>query len=179
MDATAALAIIGLAVSIAAGLMFGTAALAKLRHRALLPGVVANYRLLPAVFVAPAAFALPWVEGALAIVLMSGVRPWPQWWAAALLTVFAAAMAVNIRRGRTQIDCGCGLSALRQPLDRTAVVRNLMLSAALLAASVAGDAPGAAGVAAAAVAGAALFLFYLIFNAIGALSRTSPAAMGR
>lgn len=173
------LAIAGLAASIGAGLVFAVAGIGKLRHAALMDGVVANYRLLPPGLVAPVARLLPYAELAIAAGLLSGIRPWPQWLAAALLAVFAAAMAVNIRRGRTHIDCGCGLSALRQPLDRRLVVRNLLLAAALLPAAFAARVDGAAGVAVAGAAGTTLFLFYLVFNAIGALSHRPATALGR
>ena len=44
--------------------------------------------------------------------------------AMALLALFAAAMAINIRRGRDHIDCGCGQSFLRQTLSWMLVARN-------------------------------------------------------
>ena len=173
------LAIAGLAASIGVGLIFAAAGIGKLRHAALMDGVVANYRLLPPALVVPVARILPYAELAIAAGLLSGIRPWPQWVAAALLALFGAAMAVNIRRGRTHIDCGCGLSALRQPLDRRLVARNLVLAAALLPAALAGRVDGAAGVVVAGAGGAALFLVYLVFNAIGALSRRPATALGR
>jgi hypothetical protein len=45
-----------------------------------------------------------------------------------LLILFAAAMAINIGRGRRNIDCGCFQSALRQNLSLTLVARNLGLA---------------------------------------------------
>ncbi len=49
------------------------------------------------------------------------------------LILFAAAMAINLRRGRASIDCGCFGSRLRQGISAWMVVRNLSL--ALLALS--------------------------------------------
>jgi hypothetical protein len=53
--------------------------------------------------------------------------------AAAQLVVFAAAIAINLRRGRTSIDCGCFGSRLREGISAWLVARNLAL--ALLALS--------------------------------------------
>ncbi len=100
-----------------------------MRHWAIFPGVVANYRLLPGFLATPAAFALPLFEAVLAASLLLQLRsPWPAAAAAALLTVFAAAIGVNILRGRQGIDCGCFQSALKQTLSWTLVIRNLVLA---------------------------------------------------
>jgi hypothetical protein len=57
---------------------------------------------------------------------------WGAWLAALLLSGFAAAIAINLARGRKAIDCGCFQSALRQPLRIVLVARNLLLVAAIL-----------------------------------------------
>ncbi len=170
----------GLAASICAGLIFIVAAAAKLRHRDVLPGVIANYRLLPDWLVLPAAVALPVAEIVIGVALL--VDRWPV--AAplagiALLLVFAAAMAINIRRGRTQIDCGCGLSALRQGLGWPLVVRNLALAALLALRLPGGPALAGSEVLVAAMSGGVLFLLYLFFNALNALpGRPASGARG-
>lgn len=106
------------------------AAVAKLRSLEEFVGVVANYRLLPQALVRPVAYLLPPVELVLAVGLIApGTRPAPAVATAALLLVFALAMAVNIARGRTQIDCGCFASSLKQYLSWTLVGRNLALVA--------------------------------------------------
>jgi hypothetical protein len=51
--------------------------------------------------------------------------------ALALLVLYAAAMSVNLLRGRRDIDCGCAGGAARQTLSGWLVVRNLLLAAAL------------------------------------------------
>lgn len=97
-------------------------------------GIVADCRMLPPALVAPFARALPFVEPATVLAL-----PVPATVAAgavlsaALLAAFAGAMAVDILRGRTGIDCGCFLGALPQRIGWPLVVRNLLLVAGSLA----------------------------------------------
>ena len=67
-----ALPLLGVAASVAVALLFAVAGIDKLRHRDLLPGVIANYRLLPDALVAPAAALLPGVELLVAVGLLLG-----------------------------------------------------------------------------------------------------------
>ena len=132
-----------IAIRALVGLVFLTAAWGKLRHRLEFQGVVSNYRLLPDFLVIPFALALPPVEAAVGALLPTGLlSPWTEGAAAALLALFAVAMAVNIRRGRTDIDCGCFQSTLKQTLSWTLVARNAVLVSALGAAALpAGSVP--------------------------------------
>jgi hypothetical protein len=126
-----ALSVTGLAGSIGIGLILAGAGFTKLRHRRLLPGVIANYRLLPAALVVPAATLLPWAEVLLGAALIVGIRPLPVLLGIGLLAVFAAAMAINLMRGRAHISCGCGRPELSQSLSWALVARNLLLCAVL------------------------------------------------
>jgi hypothetical protein len=54
--------------------------------------------------------------------------------AAALVTLYAGAIAVNLIRGRTRIDCGCVGYGERQHLAGWMVARNLVIAAAALGA---------------------------------------------
>lgn len=97
-------------------------------------GALAGYRILPQWAVAPAARALPIVEAALgAGILVPVTRLFALPVLAALVSVYAVAMAVNLARGRRNIDCGCGGAA--HPVSWALVVRNLVLAAAALVAS--------------------------------------------
>jgi hypothetical protein len=70
---------------------------------------VADYELLPPALVRPAAAALTATEIAVPIaMLIPGGQPVGAGLAVALLALYAAAMGINIRRGRTRIECGCG-----------------------------------------------------------------------
>lgn len=173
------LGISGLAASVGVGLVFLTAGWAKARHRPLLEGVIANYRILPRPLVAPAATVLPYAELTIGAALIAGLGVLPALAAIAMLLIFAAAMAVNVRRGRTHIDCGCGASGLRQPLGWPMVARNIALASLLAPRLLPAPALSPAEVAAAAAGGLALFLCHLLFNALGALSQSSAAAFRR
>jgi uncharacterized membrane protein YphA (DoxX/SURF4 family) len=175
------LAVVALSGSTGVGLIFLTAGVSKFRHRALLPGVVANYRLLPPSLVAPVAAILPIAEILIGAALIAGIAPvaLPVVLAMLLLGLFAAAMAINIARGRTQIDCGCGRSQLRHPIGWGLVARNMVLAGLLaprlLPAPVLSPIDLAAGIA----GGLAIFLAYVLFNSIGALIASPAAALRR
>jgi hypothetical protein len=173
----AGLGIAGTAGAICVGAVFLGAGIAKLRNRRVFPGVVANYRLLPEGLVPPVAAILPIAEVVIGAALIGGFRlaglP-----AAALLVVFALAMAINIGRGRLHIDCGCGRSELRQPLSRALVVRNLLLAALLLPAMLPLTRTGSAEWLIGVTAGVALYLLTLLANALSALAQ-GPLAMER
>jgi hypothetical protein len=166
------LAAASVAGRICVGLVFLLAAAQKAMHWRILPGVIANYRLMPRWMNLPVATFLPPAEMILAVLLLSAqARPWPALAAMALLALFAAAMAINIKRGRDQIDCGCGESFLRQTLNWALVARNCLL-VALLVPSLAMAAPvtmplslAVSGVA----ASLGLFLLYLLLNILAAL----------
>src|ERR1700692_3468547 len=98
---------IALAIRVLLALVFLTAALGKVRHRLAFQGVVANYRLMPEFAVPAFALLLPLVEAAVAGGLLVASPSWPEVSAAILLMLFAAAMGINIWRGRRHIDCGC------------------------------------------------------------------------
>lgn len=113
-------------------LLLATAAAHKLRDPREFHGIVLDYRLLPPRLAVRVARLLPWVELMLAVAVLAG---WPAGLACAALVfvAYAAAMGVNLARGRAAIDCGCG--GAPQPLSVWLLVRNAVLAAmALLAA---------------------------------------------
>jgi uncharacterized membrane protein len=113
--------------------VFASAGAGKLAEREAFAGVVHNYRLLPEALERPVAMMLPVLELLLAAGLLLGVtRPTAALGAALLLLVFAGAMAINLVRGRRNIDCGCFMTALRQRLSWGLVARNLLLVAVSL-----------------------------------------------
>jgi hypothetical protein len=122
-------AMAALAGRVLVALVFLQAAIGKLRSWRALEGVIANYRIVPAGLARPAALALPPVELGLASALLVSDDTSIRVIASLLLLVFAAAMGVNLLRGRREIDCGCFQSDLRQSLGWTLVARNLVLAA--------------------------------------------------
>jgi uncharacterized membrane protein YphA (DoxX/SURF4 family) len=108
--------------------VFASAALPKLADLPTFAAVVHNYRILPRLLVKPFAYVLPAVEVAVAVLLLlPATRPVGAAAASLLLGIFAVAISLNIRRGRTEIDCGCFNSSLRQPISGWIVLRNVML----------------------------------------------------
>jgi len=164
------LATASVAGRVCVGLVFLLAAVQKAQHWRIFSGVLANYRLLPQALVAPIAILLPPTEMLVGTLPLSAqLRPFRAVAAIALLGLFALAMAINIRRGRVQIDCGCGHSLLKQALNWLLVWRNAAL-AALLAPSLLFTAPMAMTTALSGVAaGLALFVLYLLLNVLSAL----------
>jgi hypothetical protein len=137
MDTFAALSADPVAVGALIGalaLVVFAAALHKLTQPEAFAGALAGYRLLPAGAVPAAARALPVAEIAVGIgILLPATRVAALFALAGLLSVYAAAMAVNLARGRRDINCGCGGGV--HPLSWGLVVRNGVLAgAALLAA---------------------------------------------
>lgn len=154
--------------------LFATAAISKLTAMEEFYGVVRNFRLLPDALARPVALALPPVELAVAAGLIVPALALPAaLGAAALLAAFGIAIAVNVLRGRTQIDCGCFRDGMRQGINWRMVGRNAALTA--LALGLAALLPGApAGgpvdIATGALAGTVLALLYFSASMLGGLS---------
>ncbi len=112
-------------------LLFAGAAISKLRHAEEFFGVVRNFRLIPERLARPVAWLLPWLELATAAgLVVPAAAPFAAGTASALLLVFGVAIAVNVARGRTAIDCGCFRNGMKQPLSWLLVARNAALAAA-------------------------------------------------
>lgn len=126
---------IGYVIAIGCALLFAHAAFGKWRSLAEFGAVLANYRLFPAPLVALLAVLVPALETAVSLLILAATtRVWAAAAAAALLFAYAAAIAVNLRRGRHDLDCGCAGPADRRPIAAWMVWRNVVLGAALAAA---------------------------------------------
>ncbi|MGQ9364693.1 MauE/DoxX family redox-associated membrane protein [Azospirillum sp. ST 5-10] len=143
-------------------LLFARAALHKLWDFTAFTGYVADYRLVPEAWSRGAALAAVAAELlAVAALVLPGGQAVGTALAIALLLGYAGAMAVNLRRGRDRIECGCGGAV--QPIGRGLVLRNLVLSA--VAAAGLGGAPfalPAAAVVATLLAGCTLWIGYAL-----------------
>jgi hypothetical protein len=109
--------------------LFAGSTLHKIQARSEWPGVVRNYRLIPDALGGAAAWLIlgagALTAGAL---LFESTRRVGAIAAALQLLVFGAAIAINVVRGRTAIDCGCFGSRLRHGLSRLMVARNAVLA---------------------------------------------------
>jgi len=127
-----------LALRWALALVLGAAALHKVRAPGRFRAARAEYRLLPARLEGAAARALPALEALAALGLLAPASAPARGAAAlagALLVVYGAAIAVNLARGRREIECGCSLGGARQPLSGALVARNGLLAALAAAAA--------------------------------------------
>lgn len=182
LDVDLALGLLRLTLCVFAALLFGSSALLKLADRAVFKGVLSAYRILPQTLLDPVAALLPASELAVAVMLLiPGTRAVAAWGAAALAICFALAIAINVMRGNTSIDCGCAGKRGRQRVSAGLAWRNITL-AMLLVACV--PAPlvvqGVAAELIAWAAGTSLFLMYATYEALAAQSaqptqRLSPA----
>jgi uncharacterized membrane protein len=112
-------------------LLFTVAAVHKLRGPAHFAQVFAAYRLLPQ-GLGGVALVVPVLEALVAIgLLLPATRALAAGAGACLLGVYALAIAVNLRRGRRELSCGCGGPHERRPIAAWMVARNLLLAAVL------------------------------------------------
>ena len=157
-------------------LLLGTAAISKLRDLAGFKALAEDYRLVPVSMLGFAARVIPVVELALAAVWLAA--PWHADAAlnagvgtTVLMLGYGLAIAVNLLRGRSWIDCGCGAG---EQLSWALVGRNIVLAAlALSALAVAGGTPP--GWADFAVSVPILAVAALLYLAAGALLANTAA----
>lgn len=116
-------------------LLFGSAAWHKLRDLRAFSATLANYRLLPRAFARPVALALASCELAIATLLlapqsgaMDRVVALAPAAALGLLALYSGALAVNLARGRRDLDCGCLGPAHRQRISPGLLWRNAFVS---------------------------------------------------
>ncbi len=119
-------------------LLFTGAAVHKLRDPRTFAATLAEYRLLPRRLAGGASALLVAAELGVATGLVVARRA-GLGGAAALLVLYAGAIAINLARGRADIDCGCAGPATRRPISGWLVGRNLALAGMALVAL----APGA------------------------------------
>jgi hypothetical protein len=114
--------------------VFAGAARHKWRDLSAFAAALAAHRLVPGALVPALARALATAEAAVAAgLLVPASAAAAGCAAAALLAVYSGAVAINLARGRREIDCGC--SARPQPLSRGLLARNAALGAAALLAA--------------------------------------------
>jgi len=116
-------------------LLFASAALHKLIGLPRFRAVLEAYQLFPAPVVRFAG-VVPVVELALALGLLGGaLRPPAALAGMVLLGAYAAAIGINLQRGRFDLACGCSAAGERRPIAPWMLWRNLLLAALLCAAA--------------------------------------------
>src|SRR5262245_15114012 len=110
--------------------LFAWATVHTLRAREAFTATLEQYRLVPQAFVGSVALGLAMMELATAAMLV-----WPASRSVGaavgvlLLVVYASAIAINLARGRSDLDCGCGLQP--RVIGGWMVARNLIVAASL------------------------------------------------
>ena len=100
---------------------------------------LSSYRLLPERVVTVIARAVPLIEAALAVLLLTGIFPREAAIASAsLLSVFSVAIAINLFRG-LNFNCGCFGTANTRPAKFDTLARNIGLIAISVALAVVGS----------------------------------------
>ncbi|MCX5497251.1 hypothetical protein OSH11_21305 [Kaistia dalseonensis] len=130
------LSLVSAAITVFIALIFVRSALHKAGAFTEFTGFVADYQIVGERLVQPVSMGIVGAEIlVVALQLIPGGQVPGLMLAAGLLALYAAAMAVNIWRGRTHIECGCGGAV--QPLAWALVMRNgaLVLLAGLAAAT--------------------------------------------
>ena len=125
----------------ALSLLFAQAAVHKLRDVGAFRAAITGYAIVPPLWTVPAGAMLIAAEvGVAAGQWLPGVHTAAAFAAAALLLLYAAAMTVNLVRGRRDVDCGCAGPARSRPISALLVARNGALAAvAIIAALPAGS----------------------------------------
>lgn len=122
----------GYLIVVGTALLFGNAAVHKLRGLAHFTDVLAAYRVLPETWARRLAWLIPSLELCIAAGLLwkpclhtSIVS------AIAFLIAYAWGIGINLNRGRLDLDCGCGPARDRRTIGAWMVWRNSFLAAGL------------------------------------------------
>jgi Methylamine utilisation protein MauE len=170
--------VVSLIIALGVALLFGAAALHKLKDWSRFRAALAGYGLVPASLNPAAALGLVALEGLTAATLpFTASRRVGAFLAAALLVSYALAIGINLLRGRTSIDCGCLGAGQRNRIGGWMVIRNLGLGAATLAATLPTTDRSLTSLDAVTIVGAVLALAAL-YATQDSLQRTAPAAAG-
>jgi hypothetical protein len=123
-----------LLLSTCSAALFGSAALHKLAALQEFKTALRGYEILPGHIVGAVSYVLPLCESLIAISLcLEALRARAIVAAAFMLLTYALAIAVNLKRKRRYIDCGCAGFGERRPIAPWMVVRNLACALLLIA----------------------------------------------
>jgi hypothetical protein len=126
--------IVPLVFSVSLALLFFMASRHKLKSVRHFEAQLDAYEIIPRHLLPIVARTIPWIEmGLVFLLLIPFTRSLAGSVSAMVLFVYALAIAVNLYRGRTEIDCGCGDKP--QSLSQWLLLRNgvLILGASIVA----------------------------------------------
>lgn len=162
----------------ALALLLASGAVQKARDFAGFRAAIEGYELLPTRAAGPAAIAFTGLEAVLASLLVVpagiGLRTAALGATALLFALYGTAIAINLARGRRDIDCGCSGPAARIPLSGWLLARNALLAGAALACA-SGTTQRGLGAIDALTIGAAITLLALAWTALHGLLAYSAA----
>jgi len=116
-------------------LLWLAAAAHKLRDPAAFRGALEAYRLAPELLAPVLAWTVPCIELCVGVALLAArTRALAGTLGALILVAYGLAIAINLRRGRREIDCGCLGFGRASRISWSLVVRNALLALACLAA---------------------------------------------
>jgi hypothetical protein len=124
--------VIGILIVACFATLFASAAIHKLRDFARFDAVFEAYAPPPRLVRLRASRIVPYLEAAIALGLLGGAsRGYAVATGVVLLCAYAAAIALNLWRGRRDIACGCGGADESRPIAAWMVWRNVTLAAVL------------------------------------------------
>lgn len=127
--------VIGILMVASLALLFASAGAHKLRDLKRFEEIFSAYELMPPDNRVRISWLVPILEMAVAVGLILDIsRPFAGALGIALLLGYAAAMAVNLRRGRRDLACGCGGPNDRRPIAPWMVWRNVLIALGAMAA---------------------------------------------
>jgi hypothetical protein len=125
---------IGILIVASVALLFASAAVHKLRDMRRFDEIFTAYGLIPAITGVRISWMVPLLEITVAAGLAVKVsRPYAGALGIVMLTGYAAAIAVNLRRGHRDLACGCGGPDERRTIAAWMVWRNLLAASAAAA----------------------------------------------
>jgi hypothetical protein len=123
---------IGILTIAAIALLFASAGVHKLRDIRRFDEIFTAYGVLPLLTRMHLSRLVPVLEVGVATgVLVDSCRPYAVAVGVILLLAYAAAIAVNLRRGRRDLACGCGGPDERRPIAAWMVWRNVFIALVL------------------------------------------------
>jgi hypothetical protein len=126
--------VIGTLMVASVAVLFASAGVHKLRDLRRFGEIFSAYELVPEFAAKRLSWAVPVLEIAVAVGLVMKVsQPYAGAVGIVLLSGYAAAIAINLRRGRRDLACGCGGPNDRRPIAAWMIGRNALIALAAAA----------------------------------------------